>query len=201
MPTLSPTRRALLLLGIAAAYFLSARVGLALASYPAQVTPIWPPAGVALGAMLIFGTWVWPAIAVGAFAANAGANESLLTAFLITIGNTAEAFAGAWFLQKIAAFRPSLTRVRDVVALMVFAAPLSASVAATIGVASLWLGGNISAADAGAVWRLWWLGDGMGIVVVAPALLTWLSETDGPRRRRQRTPCGPGGAGRIAAAA
>ena len=178
----SSVRRSAILTGIAVAYFLSARAGLALATYPAQVTAIWPPAGVALAAMIIFGSWVWPAIAAGAFAANAVANESIPTALLICIGNTLEAVIGAWLLRRICDFRPALSRVRDVVALMVFAAPLSAIVAASIGVTSLLLGGNITSADTASTWRLWWLGDGMGMVVLAPVLLTWCSEKEGRRK-------------------
>ena len=55
---------------VAVAYYVSARLGLELALVHGQVTPVWPPTGIALVAILVFGVRVWPAVAVAAFAVN-----------------------------------------------------------------------------------------------------------------------------------
>src|SRR5215218_8369850 len=57
--------------GVAAAYFLAAKIGLTLATVGVTVTLVWPPSGVAVAAMLLCGVRVWPGIALGAFLANA----------------------------------------------------------------------------------------------------------------------------------
>src|SRR5262245_13894618 len=85
---------AAMLLALAAAYFASAKIGLGLAFVAEQVSPVWPPTGIALAAILIFGYRAWPGIAVGAFFANFTAHEPIGTALGITLGNTLEALVG-----------------------------------------------------------------------------------------------------------
>src|SRR2546423_6907295 len=123
---------------LCAVYFGAAKAGLAFAFANQSVTSIWPPTGIALAAVLIWGYRMWPAIAVGAFLANittAGPAGSVLA---IATGNTLEALVGAFLLSAVAGFRASLDRVRDVGSLVVFAGLLSTAVSATVGGASLW---------------------------------------------------------------
>src|SRR6266571_955382 len=89
--------------------------------------------------------------------------------------------AGVYLLRELADFRPSLERVRDVLALAVLAGAVSTTISATIGVTSLLVGNEIASSDLGSVWRTWWLGDMGGDLVVAPALL--VAATHWPYRR------------------
>jgi integral membrane sensor domain MASE1 len=155
---------------IAAAYFLSARVGLNLAFETGSVTAVWPPTGIALAALVLWGPSMWPGVALGACVANAWTGVPLVTVLGITSGNTLEAVAGAYLLSRVD-FRPSLDRVRDVLALVGLAAVASTVIAATIGVTSLVVGDEVPAGDFGSVWRVWWLGDMGGDLLVAPLLL------------------------------
>src|SRR6185503_6608429 len=100
----------------AAVYFAAAKLGLRLAFVAEQVTVVWPPTGIALAALVVFGPRLWPGIALGAFAANATANETLAMAAAIATGNTLEGVAAAWMLRRLD-FRPQLDRPRDVLAL------------------------------------------------------------------------------------
>ncbi len=75
---------------IGLAYFALAKGGLALASINPSATPIWPPTGFALAAILLRGYRVWPAIFVAALLANAITAGSLATSFAISAGNTLE---------------------------------------------------------------------------------------------------------------
>src|SRR5438067_12194318 len=162
---------------LAAAYFGSAKLGLALAYTQGNVTAVWPPTGIAVGALVIWGYRFWPGVALGALLANGTTDVPVFTTLGITVGNTLEALAGAALLSRFD-FRPSLDRVRDVVALVVCAAVLSTTVAATIGNTSLLLGGDINAARFGFFWRLWWLGDMGGDLLVAPVLMLLASRVD-----------------------
>ncbi len=155
---------------VCGAYFGAAKAGLALASGTQQVSAVWPPTGLALAVVVLRGPRMWPAIAAGALLANATAAEPLGTALGITVGNTLEALVGARLLVAVG-FRPSLERPRDVLALAVLAAGASTLVSATVGVLSLWLGGLVASGELASVWRVWWLGDLGGDLVVAPALL------------------------------
>jgi PAS domain S-box-containing protein len=158
---------------LAAVYFAAAKLGLTMAFVAEQVTAVWPPTGIALTALLLFGYRAWPGIALGAFLANATTNAPLATAAGIALGNTLEALLGAWLLRRLVQFDPALGRVKDVLGLVVLAAALSTMVSATIGVTSLCLGGVTPWTAYAAVWSVWWLGDALGDLVVAPLLLTW----------------------------
>src|SRR5205807_2088571 len=114
---------------------------------------------------------MWPAIALGAFLANITTAGPLGSVLGIATGNTLEALVGVYLLRRVAEFRPSLERVRDVAALVVYAGMASTAIAATIGVTSLWGAGLVEHGQALSTWRVWWLGDLGGDVVVAPALL------------------------------
>jgi integral membrane sensor domain MASE1/anti-sigma regulatory factor (Ser/Thr protein kinase) len=154
---------------VAAAYFATAKVGLELAGTTPSVTAIWPPTGLALAALVLGGRRLWPGVAAGALAANGTTDVPLYTALGIAAGNTLEAVAGASLLAWTG-FRPTLERLRDVFGLAVLAGVLSTTISATIGVASLELAGSISG-DALSAWRVWWLGDMGGALIVAPFLL------------------------------
>src|SRR5262245_8837100 len=158
---------------LAGVYFGAAKLGLTMAFVAEQVTAVWPPTGIALAALLVLGYWNWPGIALGAFLANATANEPLGTVAGITLGNTLEALAGAWLLRRLVGFDRALERVQDVLGLVVLGAGLSTMVSATLGTTSLCLGGVKPWTAYAAIWSVWWLGDAMGNLVVAPLLLTW----------------------------
>jgi anti-anti-sigma factor len=163
-------RYALQIVGVAAAYTVSGKLGLDLAFATHSVTAIWPPTGIALAALILGGYRLWPAVALGALLANLSTGVPAVTMLGIVFGNTLEALAGAFLLRR-AGFRPSLERVRDVLLLVAFGAVISTTVSASIGVTSLLIGGVISLARVSSLWRTWWLGDMGGDLIVAPALL------------------------------
>jgi signal transduction histidine kinase/ActR/RegA family two-component response regulator len=157
---------------IALAYFIAAKLGLSMAFVAEQVTVVWPPTGIALSALILLGNWIWPGIWLGAFAANATANEPIGVALGIASGNTLEALAGVWLLRRVG-FDEALVRLRDVLALILVAAVVSTTISATIGGLSLVLGGLQPWTSFRSLWTHWWLGDAIGALLVAPAILTW----------------------------
>ena len=167
-------------LGVALLYFATAQGGLTFAVVGGTVTLVWPPSGIALVAILAFGYRMAYGIAVGAFLVNAWTDVPLAVAGGIAVGNTFEALAGGWLLRRLAGFRATLERRRDVFALICLAAGLATVISACIGVTALTVGGVVHPGDFFPVWLKWWLGDMMGVLVVAPPLLVWLSH---PRPR------------------
>ena len=161
---------------LALVYFASARIGLSLATVAEQVSPVWPPTGIALAAVLWFGPGgrAWAGVALGAFLANIIAHEPLGSALGIAAGNTLEAVLGAWLLRRWLRGAVQLSRLRHVLAFIILAAGVSTAVSATIGVTSLCLGGVHPWAKYGTLWSVWWLGDATGALVLAPVLITWL---------------------------
>ena len=172
------SRGILVALATAAVYVLAAKLGLSLAFVAEQVTTVWPPTGIAIAAIVLLGPrWTCPGIALGAFVANVTAREPVLTAAGIAAGNTLEAFTAAWLLERVG-FRPQLTRLRDALALVTLAAAVSAMLSATIGVASLCIGGVQPWSSFGTHWWTWWVGDALGALVVAPLILVWSSPSE-----------------------
>jgi signal transduction histidine kinase len=172
------------MLGLATAYVLLARLGLSLASVERSVTLVWPPTGLALAVLFLFGRNLWPGVAAGALLANAlTPGVPVPTAIGIALGNTAEAILGAWLLDR-AGFDPALRRPREVIKLVVLAASVSTAVSAAVGSTALMLGGVIQGTTQLAnAMRVWWLGDMMGDLIVAPLLLVWLSPQGRLRER------------------
>jgi integral membrane sensor domain MASE1 len=166
---------ALVIVALAAIYYGAAKLGLSLAFTTPSVTAIWPPAGIALAAVLLLGYRMWPGIALGAFLANAWTDVPLYTTLGITAGNTLEALAGAYLLTRLADFRTTLERLRDVLSFFALGAVASTMVSATIGTCSLLIGDEISGSEFGLTWRTWWLGDMGGDLVIGTALLVMVS--------------------------
>ena len=158
---------------VAAVYFGAAKLGLLAAVAQKVVSSAWPPTGVALATLLLFGVRFWPGIALGAFLLNWTSGVPAAGAAGIAAGNTLEAVTAVLLLRRVADFRPSLAGLRDVFALVTLAALVSPLVSATIGVLSLWASGMIERAAAGHLWFVWWSGDAMGDLLIAPLLLGW----------------------------
>jgi PAS domain S-box-containing protein len=167
---------------VAAVYFGVGKLGLTLTFDNSSVTAVWPPSGVALAAVLLWGYRVWPGIALGALLANATTQGSALTVCAIAAGNTLEPVVGAYLLRRVG-FRRSLERMRDVVALVVLAGALSTTISATIGVSSLAADGLVHHGMFLANWREWWLGDFGGDVLIGSTILVLFSNPRPPSYR------------------
>jgi len=166
-------RRVGLLVALAAAYFVAGRLGLQLAVVNPNATAVWPPTGIALAALLLAGYEVWPAIMVGAFLVNVTVSGSVSSAVAVAAGNTLEGLLGAYLVNRFARGRRVGERARDVFTLAVLAGIVSTAVSATAGVLAISLDGLARWSDFGSIWLTWWLGDAVGDLVVAPAVLFW----------------------------
>jgi PAS domain S-box-containing protein len=158
---------------VAIVYFAAAELGLSLASLHSNVTPVWPPTGLAIASLLIFGRRVWPGIFVGALAANLPTDIPVGSAIGIAIGNTLEALVACWLLQRAKGWRHSFDSLSEVMRFVVYAAVLAPLVSATIGNLSLCLGDAKEWTKFPWLWLTWWMGDGFGALIVSPLLLSW----------------------------
>ena len=163
---------------VTGAYVGAAKLGFQLASATKQVTAVWPPTGIAIAAMLVLGRRFWPALWLGAFVVNVTNDERALTAFGIACGNTLGPVLGAYLLQRYAHFDARLVRVRDVLALVGLGGALSMALTAANGVTWLASSGIVPWSAAFSVFCLWWVGDAMGVLIIAPLLLTWFAEPE-----------------------
>jgi signal transduction histidine kinase len=160
---------------VALAYYVGAKIGLAYAVVGGAISLVWPSSGIALVALLALGFAVAPGIAIGSFLANLSAGVPIGVAALIGTGSMIGALTAAILLNRAARFQITLDRIHDVLAFIVLAAVLSTAVSALIGTTALFGGGLVPVAEYGAAFLKWWLGDMLGVLVVAPPLLSLLA--------------------------
>ena len=158
---------------LAIIYHLAARVGLKMAYVQANTSPVWPPTGIGLAVLLIFGVRFWPGISLGVFIGSLLTGAPVSLALGITIGNTLEALTAVYLLTRVVKFNNRIERIQDVVGL-VFVSFVCTTIGASIGVITLMVTGNGVWQSFWPIWFTWWIGDLLGALVVGPVLLTWI---------------------------
>jgi PAS domain S-box-containing protein len=153
-------------------YFVAGKFGLMLASLHASASPVWPAAGIALGALLVLGYRTWPAIFVGAFFVNLTTAGNVATSLAIASGNTLEALCGAWLVNRFAGGTTVFDRPQGVFK-FALAAAVSTIIGPAFGVTSLALASFADWTNYGAIWLTWWLGDATGDLLIAPLIILW----------------------------
>jgi TolB-like protein/integral membrane sensor domain MASE1/class 3 adenylate cyclase/Flp pilus assembly protein TadD len=153
-------------------YFIAGKLGLMLASLHANASPVWPPAGIALAALLLLGCRAWPAIFVGAFLVNLTTAGNVTTSLAIATGNTIEALVGAWLVNRFAGGTNVFDRPQGVFKFALSAAT-STIISPVFGVTSLAVTGFADWSNYGVIWLTWWLGDATGDLVFTPLILLW----------------------------
>jgi len=138
--------------------------------YP-LVTPIWITAGIELAAVIVYGYRVWPAILVGSLLSHV---TTLGSAFLLPVGATLEALAGAYLVNKFAQGTKAFDTATGVFRFVFLGCICSPLISPTLGVGRLYLVGQLHLKDAVRVWLTWWLAHGIGVLLVAPFLILLL---------------------------
>jgi integral membrane sensor domain MASE1 len=159
-------------LAVALSYYAAGRLGLMreLVVEGAVFTPIWPPTGVAVACLLIFGLRAWAGIAFGALLVIMSLTSLHPTVIGTLVGNTAAPVCAYLMLRKVG-FRNDLARLRDGLALVFLGALTAMLLSSTVGVGLLVLTDRLDARSFWPVWSAWWVGDTMGVLIVTPVLL------------------------------
>jgi signal transduction histidine kinase len=154
------------------AYYATGSFGLVFAHYHDNATLVWPATGLALASLILYGIRLWPGIFLGSLLLNLTfARLGGADAVGVATGNTLEAVIGTLLLVRVAHFRPTLERVRDVVAFMAIGVLGCTVVSAAIGVSTLSLTGNIGTEEPWRIGLIWWLGSAGGALILTPVLL------------------------------
>lgn len=167
---------------IAAIYFVSGMLGLVLAIPGTNVTPVWPPSGIALAAVLLLGyRTLWSAF-LGSFILNvisisklmvAGIGLTILASFITAIGAMLQAALGAYLIQEYIQTRPHFSRMSSVIQFLIFAM-ISCFVNSNFGTLAIAATGIIPWNSYLPVWWTWWVGDAAGIFIFTPLVFAWV---------------------------
>lgn len=161
------------LAGIGVIYFALAKGGLALASIDPSATPIWPPAGFALAAVLLWGYRASPAIFVAALIANAMTAGSIATAIAIATGNSLEALVGAYLINRWSNGRNTFSTPDSVARFALICVVIATPISPSIGLTSLATAGYTEWTNFANIWVTWWLGDVTSVLVFTPVIVLW----------------------------
>ena len=185
------------ILMLAAAYFLAGKLGLLLAIPPGYATAIWPASGVAVAALLLFGSHLWPGILLGSFLVNVSVGyepgkdllnlPTIATAAAIGIGAALQAILARYLIRRALGFSLALGEGRDIFLFFLLAGPLACVTNATWGASVLVVFERIGADDFAWTWWTWWVGDTIGVFIVTPVVMSWLAEPHELWRPRRRS--------------
>jgi PAS domain S-box-containing protein len=136
---------------------------------------VWPAAGVGLAALLLSPRRLWPAIVAILFASGNLADLIAGRPFLASLGfmatNVLESLGCAWLLLRTCGEKTTFSRVREILALVAAALFVNA-VTALVGAGTARLA---SATPFWDFWKTWWIADGLGILLVTPAIVAWVA--------------------------
>lgn len=164
-----------------ALYVLTGTVGLKIGTLGGFATAVWYPSGIALAFLILYGNRLAPALLLGAFTVNYLQGAPVTMAAMIACGNTLEAVSGVWLLRRYSF--TGFDGTRNVLQLVIYGALLGTLVSASIGTSALFLHHVIEIGQFPSVFRIWWLGDMMGILLATPLLLAWSRKSTLPIRK------------------
>jgi PAS domain S-box-containing protein len=165
-------------------YFGAARLGLSFVVEPERIAVLWPGSGVLLGFLLVAGLESWWGFVAAAFSVvtltNLSSGNPLGLSLGFAVANSLESVVSAFVVRRILRCPPDIDTVKHVVVLVGAAAVCTNAVTALIGAAVVRWG---TGGDYWAVWRVWWIEDGVGMIVVAPAIIAASRLLSGGRLR------------------
>ncbi|MGE0267092.1 MAG: MASE1 domain-containing protein [Candidatus Omnitrophota bacterium] len=172
---------------VAVTYFITARLSLILDFRETNVSPVWPPSGLAFAAVLLFGPRVWPGIFAGAVLANSivfldnmgmPVSDVFFLSFLIATGNTFEALVGIRLFRQLIRGDNPLFRTRDTFIFLGISIVMCL-VGAFNGIVWLSLLEYVPWDLFYQIFFTWWSGDVTGVLTVLPVLWAFF-----PKSRR-----------------
>ena len=160
---------------LALAYLVAGRLALLLAIPPGFVSAMFPPVGIALAAVLIWGYPLLIGVLLGSTLLNLSIGgplslPALLVAGGIALGTSLQCALACWLIRRVVGFPNPLIDERSIFLLLLIGGPLPCMVGASGGVASLYANQIISAAQVAGSWLTWWAGDSIGVLIATPLM-------------------------------
>jgi CHASE domain/MASE1 len=182
-------------LSLTLAYTVTGKLALMLAVPPGYASPIFPPSGIAVAAMLIAGPATVPWTFLGSLLLNVWtgysirhqvAQTSFVAAIVIAAASMGQAAAGGAVLRRAIGYPVPLDSARDLSRFLLLS-PLFCLTSASLSLAGLWALGVVRLPDLVTSWISWWIGDTLGVLLVLPLMLVLFGEPRALWRPRTRT--------------
>lgn len=160
-------------------------------SFWGEVVPkqpfLWPPGGIGLVAVLLFGYRFLPGIFLGSFFINAFVfSLPIPRVMFVSIGAMVGTFVAAFVLKRFTSFRPTLSRTKDIILLSFISAPLGSLALATVAATAALLAHALPLSQYAVRWQVYFVSNFVSIVIIVPFLLAWLTKVEYamPKARR-----------------
>ena len=185
---MSPSGRLLFfyrILLLSCAYFVTGRLALLLAIPPGFASAVFPPLGVSLAAVLLWGDGLLAGVFLGSFLLNISvavsdgaplSTATFLVAVEIALGSCLAAWTGARLIRRYLGFPNHLTDELSIFLFFTLGGPVASSVSATVGVSALCLNGLIPFSTALYSWITWWAGDTIGVLIATPFIFIFFAK-------------------------
>lgn len=169
--------------------FASAGLGLALyVVQPSAIPTVWPASGVMLAALLLTPKAEWPLLLISAGVAmgfaQVLAGVSVLVGLALALAHMASAFLAGVLVRRWSPGLPVMTRLRNLVGLVTIAAVVSNAFTSLLGATVVWAGFGAAFVES---WHIWFVADGLSILVFAPLAICYSGFTVASLRQMPRT--------------
>lgn len=180
----TPRSRVISILILALIYFLSAKVGQFLSILPGNVTPIWPPSGIALAAIILYGYQMWPGILIGSILGATWALDvtswitiikTLYIGSIIAVGVTLQGLAGGYLIKKYIPTGQIFRKPINIIKFFILSV-LSCIIGSTVGATTIAFFGFGDWEHYLTIWTTWIVGDSAGILTFTPFILVWFKK-------------------------
>jgi signal transduction histidine kinase len=152
---------------------ISARLSFLLAIAHGNVCPVWPATGIAIAMVWIHGYKLWPGMVFGVALFTLTTGASWIVVVCSTVASTLEPLIACWLIRRYIGEGYPLNTPRGVFKYVLFVGLIATGLTAILGVAGICLSDPSLWSRFFYLHFTWWLGDVMGAVIVAPALITW----------------------------
>lgn len=178
-----PIQRAGLIVVTILAYVIAGYIGVEYATVGADtISAIWPASGIAIACVYLGGYWMVPGVLVGSALVNmhlVGLGSSpatdVIAVLVMAVGAATEAFFGAWMLRRFSPAPDPFANVRGALVFFFYCTLGSTVISASIGSLAIVAGGLDVVSAFPEIWFTWWVGDAVGILVMTPFLILWLT--------------------------
>jgi signal transduction histidine kinase len=161
-------------------YFVAGKLGLALAFVNPSASAVWPPTGLALAAVLLWGNRLWPGIFIGSFLVEYASQHAVGISLCIGTGDVLEALTAATLIRRFAGGSQAFEKTRTTLTYLLLAAATCTTISATVGVTGLCLGGYAEWSKYGSIWSTWWLGNTVSDLILPPFIILSLRSARSP---------------------
>lgn len=179
-------------------YFIGGQIGSLLSFYPYYAMIVWPPAGISLGLLFVYGYRIIPGLFLGAFCLNLDLltahlsdfnlflnTDIYLSAFSVALGVSAQGFIGAYLLNAFLGKSCGFEKTKDIMTFAFVCGPLSSLVSASWGVIFLVSLQIITPPSAFTAWMTWYTGDVIGALIFAPIVIFFFDQKNTSFRGRR----------------